>query len=97
MFLKSKQKKVKEDLYGDCKIVIYSTKKFIETFDSQIKLQTSKLDAETILNYDSDLNRIQALIDKFTEISSSAMVDTLIITGYKREGSKLWKIWNLFF
>ena len=94
MFLKSKKRKELNE--EDCKIVIYSTKHFLDTFSRYIALHTTKIDAEDILNNGKDSNRITSLIKKVDEISQAALIDTLIITGYKREDKKKWKLRNLF-
>ncbi len=94
MFLKSK--KTKELTEEDCKIVIYSTKQFLDTFSRYISIYSAKADAEDILSSEKESNRINSLIKKFDEIAQAALVDTLIITGYKREDKKKWKLRNLF-
>lgn len=95
MFLRSKEKAEKA-LQEDCKIVIYSTKAFTENFERYIKIYSTKLDAEQVLA-NNDKNRISMLIEQFDEIAVKALVDTLVVTGYKREEKKKWKIWNWLF
>lgn len=94
MFLKSKKRKELNE--EDCKIVIYSTKHFLDTFSRYISIYSAKADAEDILSSEKESNRINSLIKKFDEIAQAALVDTLIITGYKREDKKKWKLRNLF-
>lgn len=97
MFLKRKKEKASRDLQQeDCKIVIYSTKQFLETFSRYVTLHVAKIDAEEILENGNESNRINSLIKKFDEVANEALLDTLVITGYKREDKKKWKIWNLF-
>lgn len=97
MFLKRKKETAKHDIWqDDCKIVIYSTKNFLETFSRYVALHAAELDAEEILENSNESNRINALIKKFDEVANTALLNTIVITGYKREDKKRWKIWKWF-
>lgn len=97
MFLSKRKQKALDDIINDdSKIVIYSTKQLLEVFARHISLNTSKLDANDILQNGSEANRINSLVKKFNEIANEALLDTIVVVGYKREDKKKWKIWNWF-